>query len=124
MYRVIAYHGKGKNQEVEHDLRLLWESLCDFARSRDLRHIYCFQTVHDNNSPSPHGGEGRRAPYPSEASGMGGEWEVNLWLVLQYDDNVAAKLALPHEAERALQLRNHVDYWFYARERSQKRRTS
>lgn len=92
MYRVIAYHGKGKDQELEHDLRLLWKSLCDFAKCRKLQHIYCFQAVRDGE-------------------------EVNLLLVVQYHDNVAAKLALPTRlARQASQTHSHMDYWFYVRD--------
>jgi len=91
MYRIIAYHGKGKDEEVEHDLNLLWDSLRHFAYHRKIQHIYCFQAVRDGE-------------------------EANLLLVVRYRDNVAAKLALPNEARRALQTHNHVDYWFYVRE--------
>ena len=93
MYHVIAYHGKGNKSEVKNDLRLLWDSLSIFAKSRTLQHIYCFQTVED--------GKG-----------------ADTFIVVQYDDNVVAKLALPNETERALQTHNHVDYWFYVRERN------
>ena len=100
MYRIIAYHGKERNNEVEKDLGLLWDSLSNFAKQREIEHIYCFQAVRDGE-------------------------EANLLLVVQYRDNVAAKLALPNEARRALQTHNHVDYWFYVREDNQvnKRRT-
>ena len=58
MYRVIAYHGKGKEQEVQSDLRLLWDGLRKLATCRNLSHVYCFQTVNSKDSPSPHWGEG------------------------------------------------------------------
>lgn len=95
MYRVIAYQGKGRNGEVENDLKLLWDSLRNFAKCRKLQHVYCFQAVR-------------------------GEKEANLLLVVQYRDNVAAKLALPNETRHASQIRNHVDYWFYNREGNNK----
>ena len=91
MYRIIAYHGKGQHSEIQNDLRLLWDSLRNFARHRKLQHIYCFQAVRDKK-------------------------EANLLLIVQYADNVAAKLALPNETRHTLQIHNHVDYWFYVRE--------
>jgi len=91
MYRIIAYHGKGNNKELEKDLRLLWGGFREFLRHRLINHVYCFQSV-------------------SEKKG------AELIFILQYGDNVATKLALHGKPKLASQLRNHVDYWFYVRD--------
>ena len=98
MYHVIAYHGKGKNREVEHDLRLLWDSLRNFAKRRNIHHVYCFQAVN----------EGR---------------ETNLLLVVQYEDNVGARFIAPEPDKfgsinrtPTISSRECVDYWFFIRE--------
>lgn len=91
MYRVIAYHGKGNNKELEGDLRLLWGGFREFLKHRLINHVYCFQSV-------------------SEKRG------ADLILILQYGDNVATKLASRGKPKLASQLRNHVDYWFYMRD--------
>lgn len=89
MYLIIAYHGIGKN-EMENDLRILWDNVSRFASSRDIRHIYCFQAVKDKEG-------------------------ADTLIVVQCEDNVAAKLALLNDAEQSLQTRCHVDYWLYIR---------
>ena len=94
MYRIIAYHGKGKEQELEHDLKLLWDSLRHFVLHRQIQHVYCFQAVR----------------------GLASKNEASLFLVLQYGDNVAAKIASRGKMKLASQIRNRVDYWFYVRE--------
>jgi len=76
MYRIVAYHGKGDNKELEGDLRLLWGGFREFLRHRLINHVYCFQSV-------------------SEKSG------ADLILILQYNDNVATKLALDGKAKQA-----------------------
>jgi len=91
MYRIVAYHGKSRNGEVEHDLKLLWDGLRKFAMCRHIQHIYCLQTVSERH-------------------------EVNLVLLVQYGDDVATKLVLHGKPKLASQMRNHVDYWFYNRE--------
>jgi hypothetical protein len=52
MYRVIAYQGKGKETDVNNDLRLLWDSLRCFLSSQSIQHIYCFQSVEDKKGAS------------------------------------------------------------------------
>ncbi len=105
MYRIIAYHGKGNNSQVKNDLRLLWNSVKELTSHGKVQHIYCFQVVHDNNST-----------FRLRRKGRGGG-ELNLLLILQYGDNVAAKLALSTRSTRqASQTYNYVDYWFYVRE--------
>ena len=91
MYRVVAYHGKSRNGEVEQDLKLLWDGLRKFAMQRHIQHIYCLQTVSERH-------------------------EANLVLLVQYGDDVAAKLALHGKPKLASQIRDHVDYWFYHRQ--------
>lgn len=94
MYLVIAYHGDGKN-EVENDLKLLWSRIRGFTKSRAIRHIYCFQAIRD--------GEG-----------------ANTIIVIDYK-GAAAKPALPRGAKQVSQTHRRVDYWFYVRNRSQKK---
>ena len=92
MYRIIAYHGKGKNRQVKNDLRLFWDSVRGLTSHGRVQHIYCFQAVSD-----------KKGAY--------------LLVVLQYGDNVATKLALHGKLKLASQLHNHVDFWFYIRDR-------
>ena len=115
MYRIVAYHGKGDNKELEGDLRLLWGGFREFLKHRLISHVYCFQSVSDKNIPLT------LLPLPNgERVGVRGK-EANLLLLVQYGDNVATKLALDGKAKQASQLRNHVDYWFYVREEGNKK---
>ena len=96
MYRVIAYHGKGSKKEIADDLRLLWEELRNFAGSRELQHVYCFQSVKDTKG-------------------------ADVLMIVNYRDGVGSgdesrqktRGSAPDITSPAVQER--VDYWFYVR---------
>jgi len=99
MYRIIAYHGKGKN-EMASDMHLLWDNFRIFAASRRLRHVYCFQAVDDKNG-------------------------ADMILVIQYEDTVGAPYSSSEATEwpsredsdaPRMSSKEGIDYWFYVRE--------
>lgn len=114
MYRIVAYHGKSRNGEVERDLKLLWDGLRKFALYRHIQHIYCFQAVQGlalNKTLF------KAKPWTGEVE-KNKPISTDLLLVLQYGDNIATKLALHGKPKLASQIRNHVDYWLYVRDGS------
>ena len=67
MYRVIAYHGTGERNKMQHDLQVLWCNLRHFAETITVKHIYCFQEMNENK-------------------------ETNLLLVLQYGNMIEKRV--------------------------------
>ena len=130
MYRVIVYHGKGNESEVANDLCLLWDRLRDFAATRKIHHVYCFQAlkeaeVLDSLRPSTRfacsGLPMGRSPEQDSSSEVGKDVrpkEAHLFLVLQYADDVAAASypAQDIKHHKMAHLPGRVDYWFYVRE--------